>query len=403
MLPRLDRPVRSHRGSDHPRGLAVLGATGSIGIQTLEIARLFPEHLAVTALAAGNNWTRLAEQAREFRPEVVAIGNEEHGPLLREALRGTGTTVLTGEEGLAAVATHETADVVVAAIVGFAGMRPTVAALSAGKEIALANKETLVVAGEIVRRLAEAHETSVIPVDSEHSAIFQCLVGEDLGSVESITLTASGGPFRSRPAGTFDTITAAEALQHPNWDMGAKITIDSATMMNKGLEVIEAHWLFGLDSSRIDVLVHPQSIVHSLVSFADGSVKAQLGVPDMRVPIQYALSFPRRWPASHPRVDLSRLASLDFEQPDLVRFPCLRLAYEALGAGGISPAVLNAANEVAVELFLRDEIRFSNIARLVEETLARVSVGGSLSLDLLQEADERARAHVRELHTTITV
>lgn len=401
MLPRLDRPDRVAPAA--PRGLAILGSTGSIGTQALEIVRLFPEKLRVRALAAGSNVDLLAEQARAFRPELVAVADTGRERALREALAGTGIAVMAGEEGLRAVATAEGAGTVVAAVVGFAGLRPTLAAIEAGKEIALANKETLVVAGELVRRLVRERGIAVLPVDSEHSALFQCLVGEPEGSVERLTLTASGGPFRTRPAATFGQITPEEALAHPNWDMGAKITIDSATLMNKGLEVIEARWMFDVVPERIGVLVHPQSIVHSLVHFADGSVKAQMGVPDMRVPIQYALSFPERWPAPHPRVDWDRLACLDFEEPDLERFPCLRLAFEALAAGGTAPAVLNAANEAAVALFLENRIGFTDIPRLVEGALDRVDAASAASLADLEAVDREARAHVQELHTSLTV
>jgi 1-deoxy-D-xylulose-5-phosphate reductoisomerase len=402
MLPRLDRPARRAAPDGRPRGLAVLGSTGSIGTQTLEIARLFPERLAVRALAAGGNWRLLAEQALAFRPDLVAIGDEDALGPLRDALARTGIAVLAGEEGLAAVATADGADTVVAAIVGYAGLRPTLAALRAGKEVALANKETLVVAGELVARLCEAHETAILPVDSEHSAIFQCLVGEPVGSIEALTLTASGGPFRRRDGGSFDAITPAEALRHPNWDMGAKVTIDSASLMNKGLEVIEARWLFDLAPEQIRVLVHPQSIVHSMVSFTDGSVKAQLGVPDMRVPIQYALSFPERWPAPHPRIDWAQLACLDFEEPDTERFPCLGLAFDALRQGGTAPAALNAANEEAVALFLQEAIRFTDIPRLVEAALAAADTTPGPSLEALEAADAAARRRIRELHTTLT-
>ena len=401
MLPRLDRPIRP--ASDAPRGLAILGSTGSIGTQTLEIVRLFPERFRVVALTAHANTEVLAEQAKAFRPDFVTIGDEGRARDLRDALAETDVRVLVGPEGLEAAATVDGVDIVVAAIVGFAGLRPTVAAIRAGKEIALANKETLVVAGELVQRLVAEHGTAVLPVDSEHSALFQCLVGEPMEGVESITLTASGGPFRTRPAGTFGQITRAEALDHPNWEMGAKITIDSATMMNKGLEVIEARWMFDLAPDQIDVLVHPQSVVHSLVHFRDGSVKAQLGVPDMRVPIQYALSFPERWPAPHPRLDWAQIACLDFEPPDLDRFPCLRLAFDALATGGAAPAVLNAANEAAVALFLDEQIGFTDIPRLVEAALERADAAVPMGLDALEAIDREARARVRELHGSLTL
>jgi 1-deoxy-D-xylulose-5-phosphate reductoisomerase len=403
MLPRLDRPSRTHHANDAPRGLAILGSTGSIGTQTLEIVRLFPDRFRVVALTAHANVDLLAEQARSFRPELVVIGDAERADALRRALGDLPTRVLVGTEGMEAAATAEGVDTVVAAVVGFAGLRPTVAAIEAGKEIALANKETLVVAGELVRDLVRVHETSVLPVDSEHSALLQCLVGEPPDSVESITLTASGGPFRTRPAETFGQITRAEALDHPNWSMGAKITIDSATLMNKGLEVIEARWMFDLGPEQIDVVVHPQSIIHSFVTFSDGSVKAQLGVPDMRVPIQYALSFPERWSAPHPRLDWSEIAALDFEPPDFDRFPCLRLAFDALRAGGTAPAVLNAANEAAVALFLDEQIGFTDIPRLVEAALEHADSTVPHALDALEAVDREARARVRKLHGSLTV
>ncbi len=401
MLPRLDRPAQPRR--DGPIGLAILGATGSIGTQTLEIVRLFPERFRVVALTGNGNAELLAAQAKAFRPDFVVIGDEAKAGALRDALDGLGIEVLVGPEGLDAAATASGVDTVVAAVVGFAGLRPTLAAIRAGKTIALANKETLVVAGELVRDLVAAHETAVLPVDSEHSAIFQCLVGEPPDAVEHITLTASGGPFRSRAAGTFDRITCAEALDHPNWDMGAKVTIDSATLMNKGLEVIEARWMFGLEPERIRVLVHPQSIIHSLVHFVDGSVKAQLGVPDMRVPIQYALSFPDRWPAPHPRIDWTQLPRRDFEPPDTGRCPCLGLAFDALAAGGTAPAVLNASNEAAVALFLAEQIGFTDIPRLVEAALEQSDTTAPHSVGALEAVDREARARVRELHASLTV
>ncbi|WP_456427456.1 1-deoxy-D-xylulose-5-phosphate reductoisomerase [Rhodocaloribacter sp.] len=381
------------------QGLCLLGSTGSIGTQALEVARLFPERLSVRALTAHSNVELLARQALAFRPECVAIGDTAHEGRLREALAGTGIRVLAGAEGLCEAATLDGVDTVLTAVVGFAGLEPTLAAIGAGKKIALANKETLVVAGALVAERLEATGGTLIPVDSEHSAIFQCLVGEPRHAVETLILTASGGPFRTRPAETFDAITRDEALCHPNWSMGAKITIDSATMMNKGLEVIEARWVFGVERARIRVLVHPQSIIHSMVAFTDGSVKAQLGVPDMKVPIQYALTFPDRWPAPHPRLDWSELRRLDFEEPDLDKFPCLRLAFEALERGGTAPAVLNAANEAAVALFLHERIRFVDIPRLIERALGELAeTPPQLSFETLVDADARARRLVKELH-----
>jgi 1-deoxy-D-xylulose-5-phosphate reductoisomerase len=403
MLPRLDRPTHAANAGDGPRGVAIQGSSGSIGTQTLELARFFPERLSVRALAAGTNWSLLAEQARALEPQIVAIADEACYPALKEALAGSRSRVVAGPEGLEEVVRGEGIDIVVAAIVGFAGLRPVLSALRSGRDVALANKEALVVAGELVRELTERHGGRILPVDSEHSAIFQCLVGEDPGSVEAITLTASGGPFRQRALHSFETITRAEALRHPNWVMGTKITVDSATMMNKGLEVIEAHWLFDLEAEQIQVMVHPQSIIHSVVYFRDGSAKAQLGLPDMRVPIQYALTFPERWPAPHPRIDWSRLGNLEFIEPDPARYPSLRLAYLALEEGGAAPAVLNAANEEAVALFLREEIRFTDIARLVEAALADVPALQTHALEELEAADRAARRRVRELHASLMI
>lgn len=385
------------RPEDAPRRLAVLGATGSIGTQTLDIVRLFPERFDVRALTCGTNIELLASQVAEFQPRSVAVGTDEGARELREQISGLDVDVLTGEEGLCAVATREDVDVVVVAVVGFAGLAPVLAALKAGKTVALANKETMVVGGALVQALADQGPGQLLPVDSEHSAIFQCLVGESERDVESVALTASGGPFRTRPADTFEDVTVKEALDHPNWSMGPKITIDSATMMNKGLEVIEARWLFDLPPGQIDVLVHPQSIVHSMVTFADGAVKAQLGVPDMKVPIQYALSFPGRWPAPHERLDWAKCGRLDFEPPDTEKFPCLRLAYEALEAGGTAPAILNAANEVAVECFLDGTLSFADIPRVIERTLEQVNGPVEPSLEELYAVDAEARRRVEEL------
>ncbi|MAS54194.1 MAG: 1-deoxy-D-xylulose-5-phosphate reductoisomerase, partial [Pimelobacter sp.] len=318
MLPDL-RPPAPRPGAD-PRGVAVLGSTGSIGVQTLEVAARFPDRLRVVSLAAGTRWETLAEQARAVRPERVVIADESAYASLRGALAGTGIDVAAGAEAVRALAEDSGAEIVVAAIVGAAGLRPTLAAAESGKTIALANKESLVVAGALVRDAAARSGAVVIPVDSEHSALFQCLVGEPEGCVDRLVLTASGGPFRERPASTFGAITPAEAVAHPNWSMGAKISVDSATMMNKGLEVIEARWLFGVDADRIEVVVHPQSVVHSVVEFVDGSSKAQVGPPDMKVPIQVALAYPDRWAAPHPRLDWTRTGPLTFEHIGRLRY-----------------------------------------------------------------------------------
>ena len=393
MLPDLRPPAP--RG-DAPRSVAVLGSTGSIGVQTLEVAALFPDRLRVASLAAGTRWEALAEQARRVRPDRVVIADEAHYAALRDALAGTGVEVAAGPEAVRQLAESEGVDVVVAAVVGAAGLRPTLAAVEAGKTVALANKESLVVAGALVEAAAARSGAVVVPVDSEHSALFQCLVGEPAGAVERLVLTASGGPFRERPAGTFGAITPAEAVAHPNWSMGAKISVDSATMMNKGLEVIEARWLFGVPAERIDVVVHPQSVVHSVVEFVDGSSKAQVGPPDMKVPIQVALAFPERWPAPHPRLDWTQAGPLTFEAVDPDRFPCLGLAFDALRAGGSAPAALNAANEVAVARFLNGDVRFTDVPRLVEAGLTAAQPAGTLDgLLAVDAAARRAAASVR--------
>ena len=387
-----------------PRGLALLGSTGSIGLQALEVAALFPERLRVRALTANTNWDALARQARAVRPDLVVLADETHLAELREALSGVKTAegraveVRGGETALEDAARMDAADVVLTAVVGACGVRPTLAAVRAGKTVALANKEALVVAGALVEAEAKRSGAAVLPVDSEHSALFQSLQGEAMAGVERLTLTASGGPFLRHTAEQLAQVTRADALAHPNWDMGAKISIDSATLMNKGLEVIEARWLFGLGPEQLDVVVHPQSIVHSLVTFCDGSTKAQLGVPDMKVPIQYALTYPARWPAPHERLDLAAAGRLDFEAPDLGRFPALGLALDALKAGGAAPAVLNAANEAAVALFLDERIGFQDIARLVGAALEAhaVCAADALDLDALLAADRDARRFVRE-------
>ena len=386
MLPDLRSP--DPRGDD-PRGVVVLGSTGSIGRQALEGAALFPERLRIDALAAGTRWETLAEQARAVRPRLAVIADETHARALREALAGTGVEVQAGTEAVRQLGALDT-DVVVAAIVGAAGLAPTLEAVRHGRTVALANKEALVVAGALVRQAAAHAGAVVVPVDSEHSALFQCLVGERPETVERLVLTASGGPFRQRAAGTFGTITPQEAVAHPNWSMGAKISVDSATMMNKGLEVIEARWLFDVPAERIDVVVHPESVVHSVVEFVDGSSKAQVGPPDMKVPIQVALSYPDRWPAPHPRLDWTRTGPLTFEAADPDRFPCLGLAYDALRGGGSAPAALNAANEVAVARFLAGDIRFTDIPRLVEAGLAAAD-DGAHTLDALLAVDRAAR------------
>ena len=355
--------------------LCILGSTGSIGTQTLDVVRAYPERYGVYALCANRSIDLLVAQAKEFHPEVVCIADESLYETLSSQLSAIHFEgkVWTGADAIAEVVTMGSVDIVVAAMVGYAGLRPTIEAIKAGKTIALANKETLVVAGEIICELAVQHHAPILPVDSEHSAIFQSLVGEDKSEIEKILLTASGGPFRTFTREQMETVTAADALKHPNWEMGAKITIDSASMMNKGFEVIEAKWLFGVPVEKIEVLVHPQSIVHSAVQFTDGAIKAQLGAPDMRLPIQYALSFPERLASDFPRADLFALKNLTFEKPDLERFPNLGLAYEAMRRGGNIPCVLNAANEVANLAFRESRCGFLQMSDIISETMTKAA------------------------------
>lgn len=348
--------------------IAILGSTGSIGTQALEVIRAYPDRFEVYALTANNQVDLLIKQAREFLPEAVIIGNKDLYPQLKDALEDLPIKVYAGMDAITQIVESEPIDMVLAAMVGYAGLLPTMRAIQAGKAIALANKETMVVAGEIINELAQKHQVPIYPVDSEHSAIFQCL--EMYNPIEKILLTASGGPFRKTALRDLVNVTKKEALKHPNWNMGAKITIDSATMMNKGFEVIEAKWLFNLKPEQIEVVVHPQSIIHSMVQFEDGSIKAQLGLPDMKLPIQYAFSYPERLQTKYPRVDFRQYASLTFEEPDLKRFRNLQLAYKALAKGGTMPCTLNAANEIAVDAFLRDRIGFLEMSDLIEKTMA---------------------------------
>jgi 1-deoxy-D-xylulose-5-phosphate reductoisomerase len=347
--------------------LAILGSTGSIGTQALDVVRAYPDRFEVYALTANNQVDMLIRQAREFLPEAVIIGNKELYPQLKAALEDLPIKVYAGMDAIAQIVESEPIDMVLAAMVGYAGLLPTIRAIQAGKAIALANKETMVVAGEIINELSLKHRVPIFPVDSEHSAIFQCL--ELYNPIEKIILTASGGPFRKTALRDLVNVTKKEALKHPNWDMGAKITIDSASMMNKGFEVIEAKWLFNLQPEQIEVVVHPQSIIHSMVQFQDGSIKAQLGLPDMKLPIQYAFSYPERLQTNFPRVDFRQYASLTFEEPDLKRFRNLHLAYKALAKGGSMPCVLNAANEIAVDAFLKDRIGFLEMSDVIEKTM----------------------------------
>lgn len=371
--------------------LAILGSTGSIGTQALEVVAAHPDEFVVEVLAAGNNSDLLIEQALKFKPNVVVINDLAHLSKVKDALLDEGIKVYGGEDALADVVQMETIDLVLAAIVGYAGLRSTLSAIKAGKQIALANKETLVVAGELVTKTAREKAVNLYPVDSEHSAIFQCLAGEFHNPVEKIYLTASGGPFRGKTREQLATVTKNEALKHPNWTMGAKVTIDSATLMNKGLEVIEAKWLFHLKPEQIDVIVHPQSIVHSLVQFADGSMKAQMGLPDMKLPIQYAMGYPNRLKSDFPRFDFLKYPSLTFEPADRKTFSCLDLAYSAMKRGGNLPCVMNAANEIAVEAFLNGKIGFLQIAEVIEKTMAKAIFIAAPSYDDYIRTDKEAR------------
>lgn len=373
------------------KNLCILGSTGSIGTQTLDIVRAYPDRYSVYAICAHRSIDKLIEQAREFKPEVVCIADESLYEPLKTALADLPVKVWAGADAIAEVVTMPSIDVVVAAMVGYAGLRPTIEAIKTGKTIALANKETLVVAGEIICDLAVQHHTPILPVDSEHSAIFQSLVGEDQSEIEKILLTASGGPFRTFSLEQMQTVTAADALKHPNWEMGAKITIDSASMMNKGFEVIEAKWLFGVPVEKIQVLVHPQSIVHSAVQFTDGAIKAQLGAPDMRLPIQYALSFPERLKSDFPRADLLALKDLTFEAPDLNLFPNLGLAYEAMRRGGNIPCVLNAANEVVNLAFRENRCRFLQMSEIIAQTMDKAAFIAKPSYEDYVQTDKEAR------------
>jgi 1-deoxy-D-xylulose-5-phosphate reductoisomerase len=372
------------------RSISVLGATGSIGASTLDLVRRNRDQWRVVALTANGNAAELGRLAREFSAEVAVVADEVCLPALRESLAGTSIVAAGGSAALIEAASRP-ADVTVAAIVGCAGLAPTMAAIAQGRTVALANKEALVSAGEVMTAAVRASGATLLPVDSEHNAIFQCLAGNDLAHVRWITLTASGGPFRDWPAERLAHATPAEAVKHPNWSMGAKISVDSATMMNKGLEVIEAHWLFACPAEQIQVVVHPQSVIHSLVEYTDGSVLAQLGNPDMRTPIAYALAYPERIDAGVPPLDLFQIARLDFEAPDFERFPCLELAYAALRTGGTAPAILNAANEVAVAAFLDRRLSFTGISRLIEETLSVLPAGPEGSLTDVLMADAEAR------------
>ena len=373
------------------RGVAILGSTGSIGTQALEVIEAYPELFDLQVITAGNNADLLIEQARKFNPNMVVIVDETQYTKVKEALWNDDIHVYCGKESLCQVVQSTEVDVVLTALVGYAGLQPTIAAIEAKKDIALANKETLVVAGALITALARKHGINIYPVDSEHSAIFQCLPGEQFNAIEKIYLTASGGPFRGYSVEQLEKVTKAQALKHPNWSMGAKITIDSASMMNKGLEVIEAKWLFNLKEEQIDVIVHPQSIVHSLVQFEDGSMKAQMGLPDMKLPIQYAMAFPQRLKNTFPRYLFDKPNQLNFDEPDMKTFRNLQLAKESMEKGGNTPCILNAANEIAVYAFLKNRIGFLEMTELIEKTLEKINYISKPSLEDYFETDGEAR------------
>lgn len=382
---------------DKRRGIAICGSTGSIGTQALEVVAKQADKFRVEVLTAGSNADLLIKQALLFKPNAVVIGDESKYEYVKETLWSYDIKTYTGADALEQVVQMEGIDMVLTAMVGFAGLRPTLKAIEAGKQIALANKETLVVAGELVTKAAAQKGVNIYPVDSEHSAIFQCLAGEFNNRIEKIYLTASGGPFRGKKRAELAGVTKAQALKHPNWEMGAKITIDSASMMNKGLEVIEAKWLFNLKPEQIDVIVHPQSIIHSIVQFEDGSMKAQMGLPDMKLPIQYAMAYPDRLSSDFPRFNFMDYPSLTFEQPDMETFGNLALAFEAMKQGGNMPCILNAANEIAVAAFLKDEIKFLDIQRLIEGSMEKATFIEKPTLEQYLETDKETRAIASEL------
>jgi len=377
--------------NDQKRKIAVLGSTGSIGTQALDVISRYPDRFEAYALVANNQVDRLLEQVRRFKPEVVVIANESKYAALKEALSDLPVKVWAGAEAIEQVVQNTEIDIVLTAMVGFSGLKPTISALKARKTIALANKETLVIAGELITRLAQENRAAILPVDSEHSAIFQCLNGEGSNEIEKILLTASGGPFRNFSMSQLQQVTREQALHHPNWNMGAKVTIDSSTLMNKGLEMIEARWLFDVNPSQIEIIVHPQSIIHSMVQFKDRSIMAQLSLPDMRMPIQYAFSYPERIPSDVKPVNFFELSTLTFEKPDTKRFRNLGLAYESIEKGGNMPCIMNAANEIAVELFLQEKIGFLQMSELIEQTLTKTVFIQNPSLEDYIQTDTEAR------------
>ena len=375
--------------------IAILGSTGSIGTQALQVIDEHSDLYEAYVITANNSVGKLIEQARKYVPEAVVIANDQHYAEVRDALADLPIKVYAGADALCEVVQDDNVDIVLASMVGFAGLRPTISAIKAGKMIALANKETLVVAGELINSLASEYKVPIIPVDSEHSAIFQCL--EPGNRIEKILLTASGGPFRKYSKEELKAVTKAQALAHPTWNMGDKITIDSATLMNKGFEVIEAKWLFGLSPEQIEVVVHPQSVIHSMVQFEDGAVKAQLGVPDMRLPIQYAFSYPQRLKASFDRLDFFQMRELTFEKPDTYRFPCLRLAFESLRKGGNMPCVVNAANEIVNRAFIEDRISYEKISEVIESAMHYIAFSSDSSLDTYLQTDKETREYAKLL------
>lgn len=383
--------------------IAILGSTGSIGTQALEVIGANPDSFELEVITANNNADLLIAQALAFKPNVVVIANEAHYEQVRDALQHEDIKVYAGATALNSVVEMGTVDMVLTAMVGYAGLQPTIRAIKAGKEIALANKETLVVAGQLITDLARQQGVNIYPVDSEHSAIFQCLAGEFQNPIEKIILTASGGPFRGRKADELRQVTRAQALKHPNWEMGAKITIDSASLMNKGLEVIEAKWLFGLKNEQIEVVVHPQSIIHSLVQFEDGSIKAQLGLPDMKLPIQYALGYPNRLKNDFPRFSFLDYPQLTFEKPDLETFRNLQLAFDAMERGGNMPCILNAANEIAVEVFLREEVGFLEMSDIIESSMAKVAYIANPSYEDYVTTDRDTRIYAAEVASKLSL
>ncbi|MBI1805787.1 MAG: 1-deoxy-D-xylulose-5-phosphate reductoisomerase [Ignavibacteria bacterium] len=383
------------------KNICILGSTGSIGQNSLEVIANFPDRFHASYLTTNKNIGILQQQIERFHPRAVAVLDECSASLLKQTMNGA-VNVFTGEDGLRELVSQGDIDIVINSLVGFAGLRPTIEAIKRGITVALANKETLVVAGEIITQLLREHNAALIPVDSEHSAILQCLTGEKSDDIARLILTASGGPFLNMRKKDFTSVTVEAALKHPNWKMGSKITIDSATMMNKGLEVIEAHWLFNLPPEKIDVLIHPQSIIHSMVEFVDGSVKAQLGMPDMKIPIQYALTYPERASSLYNRVDFAELREMTFFKPDLDQFECVQLAYDAIREGGTAPAILNAANEVAVDLFLQRQMSFDRIPHLIAHALEKIPVKHSPGLNDIFETDTATRTVVKSygLHLT---